>query len=217
MTGSALAYGVRVIAYALLLVLSLLQLGPWVSVRLAEARIDASSFGTVQFSFRGRARALYPAYVLTFLANAVLFAAVATLVFAAVQPVLAYAAGAASTDDTADRMAQFQGALYVVAAALLAYGVLASLVACWYTALLTRHIVGNTALGPLRFASSITGHGLLRLTLGNILILIATVGLGYPIAIHRSTRYLAETLFAYGALDPAGLAQSPRQDGGNAT
>ncbi len=59
MDGSALAYGARSVRYKVLLPFTLFQLLPWVRIRLAEQRINASRLGSAEFSFSGRARAVY--------------------------------------------------------------------------------------------------------------------------------------------------------------
>ncbi|MBC7801751.1 MAG: DUF898 family protein [Gemmatimonadaceae bacterium] len=209
MTGSALAYGAKAIGYYSLLLLSLFQLGPWVSVRLAEARINASSFGSAPFSFRGRARKLYWPYLLTLVGMVALFLITGGLVYAAAMASMPDAVRSGSAPADMDfYLEQMQGVIWLAILAYAAFGILATLLSCWYSALLTRHIVGNSALGDVRFASSVSGVTLLSLTLGNLLILLLTLGLGYPIVLHRNARYLAGTLFVYGGLDPAELAQS---------
>ncbi len=82
------------------------------------------------------------------------------------------------------------------------------MIGCWYRALFERHVVGRSTLGPLQFSSTMTGTGLLGLALGNLLILLFTLGLGYPIVLHRNAAFLARTLWFTGALDLAALAQS---------
>ena len=75
-------------------------------------------------------------------------------------------------------------------------------------ALFERHVVGNTSLGAVRFASSMRGRGLLGLVVGNLLIAVFTLGLGYPVILHRNTRFLVGTRWREGQVDPAGLLQS---------
>lgn len=91
MDGSMLAYGLRSVLYGAAVVLSLFQLAPWRSVRLAEARINASSLGNLRFRFQGRAGAVYLTYLLTLLgilALLVLIGAAAWTVVSAYLPAL---------------------------------------------------------------------------------------------------------------------------------
>ena len=86
MTGSALAYGVRSLLYTLLLPFTLFQLVPWMQLRLAERRINASRLGNAAFSFRGRARSVYLPFVATFIGMLLLFALVTAVVWGVIAP-----------------------------------------------------------------------------------------------------------------------------------
>ncbi len=77
MTGSMLAYGLRSVLYGILAGLTLFQLSPWRSMRLAEQRIKASSLGNMRFRFQGRARAVYGPFLLTLLGTLALLAVLA--------------------------------------------------------------------------------------------------------------------------------------------
>ena len=56
----------------------------------------------------------------------------------------------------------------------------ALLIQCFYLALVTRHVTGNTTLGSqLRFGSSITAGRLLGMMLGNLAIIVFTLGSGF--------------------------------------
>jgi len=84
-----------------------------------------------------------------------------------------------------------------------------TLIRCFYAAALARHIMGNTALGSqLRFGSNITAGRLLGLQLGNLAIIVFTLGLGAPIVLHRLMRFTADTLLVSGHVDPQLLSQS---------
>ena len=208
MSGTAWRYGVRVILYGLVCVLTLFQLTPWVQVRLAEQRINASRFGATPFHFEGRAGALYVPFLLTFLGLAAVGALIGVGVFGAV----GMAAENWGTDTEGPafdrRMALAQGMAGTVIFGAGLFIVVASVIGTFYRALLARHVMGRTTLGPLRFASSVTGLGLLGLIVGNALILLFTLGLGYPIVLHRDARFLARTLWVQGTLDPAVLGQA---------
>ena len=205
MTGSMLAYGVRSILYTILAGLTLFQLLPWSQIRLAERRINASNFGTAQFSFRGRAAEVYLPFLLTLIATVVLFAAIAGGVFAIVQSVLSD--GGIDADEVLQSVAS-PAVSYTILGGFLLFGILSTLVSCWYQAVFERHVVGNSALGGVRFASSMTGRGLFGLVAGNLLIALFTLGLGYPIILHRNATFLSQTLWMESVLDPVLLGQS---------
>lgn len=203
MTGSALAYGARAVLYSLLAVVTLFQLVPWLQVRLAERRIKASGFGDARFGFQGQARRLYPIYLATVLALLLLGLAIwcAILSFSSVDFASLMAGGGTDSEG-------FDEFVGLVVAGLLLFVAASALASCWYTAAFARHVADRATLGPLRFAAAVTGASLLGLTLGNMLILVATLGLGYPVVLHRNAAFLARTLRVDGAIDPAVLAQS---------
>lgn len=204
MRGSAFRYGASVLLYGLLCVLTLYQLWPWVTVRLAEQRINASSFGNESFRFKGKAGKLYGVFVLTFLG--IVFLTVA-MVMLFLRPILA-TIGAARMEGGGQDPAFAQHMLEMFALyAVLIVGIW--LISCSYLAHVVRHIVGNTTLGAqLRFGSGVTAKGLLGLMLGNLAIVVFTLGFGYPIALQRSLRYTAATLTVEGEIDPATILQN---------
>jgi uncharacterized membrane protein YjgN (DUF898 family) len=206
MQGSALRYGVRSFLYALMLPFTLFQLVPWTQVRLAERRINASRFGSAAFAFRGRAARLYLPYLATLVGTLLLFALIAGVLWADLAPSIVPLLGADSKDPRLIHTIEHAMLLGFVGAIL--FGIGSALMSCWYWALLGRHIIGNTTLGPLSLGSLVTGRGLLWLVLGNALISLFTLGFGLPIVVHRSARFLARTLLVTGTLDEAALRQS---------
>jgi uncharacterized membrane protein YjgN (DUF898 family) len=206
MAGSALAYGGRSFRYALLVPLTLFQLWPWMQIRLAEHRINASRLGSAAFGFSGRARAVYPSYLAIWLGGALLFAAVTAVVWLIIAPAITPVLGRNLKDPhLADAV---QRVMPVMIIGAIAFVVGAWLMGCWYTASFTRHLAGNTRLDTLEFSSIVTGRALLWLTVSNALIAVCTLGLGRPIVLHRSMRFLASNLLVSGNLDVAALHQT---------
>jgi uncharacterized membrane protein YjgN (DUF898 family) len=213
MQGSMLAYGVRALLYGFLAGITLFQMLPWIGVRLAERRINASSFGSARFAFHGRAKQLYGPFVLTFLATGLLLILPATPVglhVRSLMPALTEARRISGIDPKplADVMRKLE---WSAAAAVLAFLFGAGLLRCWYVACFERHVVGNSSLGPVHLISILTGRALFGLMLGNACIMLFTLGLGYPVTIHRTARLLGDTIWTKGVLDLATLTQSPLQ------
>jgi uncharacterized membrane protein YjgN (DUF898 family) len=218
MTGSMLAYGLRSVLYAVLAGLTLFQMLPWRSIRLAEQRINASSLGNLRFRFQGRARDVYGPFLLTLLGALALLALVAAGAWTvmqgylpAIQAAMARRGGAGPTP--ADLML-FQRLTWVAIGAFVLFSMGSALISQWYVALFERHVIGRTTLGPLRFSSTLTGRGMLWLSLVNAVVLLVTLGLGFPVVLQRTMRFLARNLWVSGALDlPAleqGTAPEPR-------
>ncbi|TKC85880.1 DUF898 domain-containing protein [Trinickia terrae] len=204
MSGSALRYGVMALLYGLLCVVTLGQMTPWTMMRLAERRINASSFGSERFHFEGRAGQLYLAFVGTFIAVIVLFGVLLAIFIKSL--------GALFTSELANGAGRHALSGHAVVALIAFYFLFlvgALLIQCFYAALVARHVTGNTTLGTqLRFASRVTGPRLLGLMLGNLALVFCTLGLAYPIALHRALRFTAEMVRVEGSIDPQALAQS---------
>jgi uncharacterized membrane protein YjgN (DUF898 family) len=205
MTGSALAYGARSLLYTLLLPFTLFQLVPWMEIRLAERRINASRLGSAAFGFQGRARSVYLPFVVTFIGTLLLFAVIAAVVWGAIVPWIAPFIGHGNDPRLA---AAIQRSVPVIIIGVIAFGVGSALIGCWYWALFMRHVVGNTKFDTLALHSTVTGRALLWLMVGNGLIVLCTLGLGLPFVLHRSMRFLARNLLIAGTLDVEALHQS---------
>jgi uncharacterized membrane protein YjgN (DUF898 family) len=205
MEGSMIKFGVRSLLYSFALVLTFFQLLPWVSLRLFERRINASSFGSVCFVAQGRAGALYGRFLLTSLAI-IAFATVAFGgLFAAERP-LFIMLRSQTTPAAAQAIAPLLGFYLMGTYLVVTLG--AALMSASYQAAFFRHVVGNTRLGDMAFASDVTAWDMLKLQIGNALLLLFTLGLGYPVVLHRTMRFYTTHLLATGMLDLAALKQT---------
>lgn len=85
----------------------------------------------------------------------------------------------------------------------------------WYRAARDRYLYARTLIGPdLAMRTTYTGGNLLRLYLVNFLILIFTLGLGYPIALHRVMKFYARHISICGTGDMTIITQSDTLPGG---
>jgi uncharacterized membrane protein YjgN (DUF898 family) len=82
------------------------------------------------------------------------------------------------------------------------------LTGAWFDAALVRQVLANLRYGDLRFATGITGRRLFRLRLGNLLIRIATLGLGQPFIVQRCARFVQAHVQVLGTLDVEALRQT---------
>ncbi|MDE2007842.1 MAG: DUF898 family protein [Rhodospirillales bacterium] len=218
MRGSAIRYGVRAFFYLLLSLLTFLQLTPWTTLRLIERRLNASGFGDLRFACAGRARRIYLPFLAQFVVFVVLEAIFAVLVFRYFRLSVPHVGPIIHVSDPTvappPRLpSPLPGGMLdmlpiVLVTGLFAIGIVVGLVRAFYLAALAREVAGNTCLGPLCFLSSIGGFAILRFILGNLAILIFTLGLGYPIVIHRAARLLARNLAVIGMIDPDTLRQN---------
>lgn len=78
----------------------------------------------------------------------------------------------------------------------------------WYRAAEYRYIAEHTQLQGVGFRATISGRELLRLTMGNWLLLITTLGFAYPFVLLRTAQALSIHLRMDGDFDYARISQS---------
>jgi uncharacterized membrane protein YjgN (DUF898 family) len=206
MQGSMLAYGLRSMLYFLLVAITFYQLAPWATLRLLERRINASAFGNLRFTSRGKPGQLYLRFVLTFAAivGLVLVIAAAEWAFGrgVINTLLQQAPGQPMDPHIARRL------VVVLLPAYLVFVLGAAIISASYAAAFSRHVAGHTTLAGLHFSSRVNAGTVLGLVLGNALILVLTLGLGVPFVIQRNARYFTTNLLAAGTLDFDTIGQS---------
>ncbi len=203
--GSMLAYGLRSLLYFALMVLTFYQMAPWAILRLYERRTNASFFGTQHFAASTRAGAVYLRFLFAFLGTILLAVVVFGLLFVIERPVIALITQAHDPQATQRAFSQLTPALLV---AYLVLGFGGALISAGFTAAYFRHITGHTRFGALQFSSRVSGMAVLGLTLGNVALLVFTLGFGMPIVIHRNLRFMAANLLGRGMPDLADIQAS---------
>jgi uncharacterized membrane protein YjgN (DUF898 family) len=71
----------------------------------------------------------------------------------------------------------------------------------WFLARKQRYYWEHTSFGAARFGSTVTGGRLLALNLGNALLLVLTLGFGWPWVVVRNARFACTYLALEGSLD----------------
>ena len=204
MQGSMIAYGVWSALYLLASFLTVFQLLPWTALRLYERRVNASFLGNQRFAARGRALAVY----LRFLGAFVGFFVLAVAVFGVLGFLERDSLVLLFTQDPSLVPIAMRAILLPLLLAYLVLAVGGALISCGYTAAFYRHATSHTTLGSLRFGSDVTAAGVLGLIVGNLVILLLTLGFGLPIIIQRNMRFTTSHLLATGSIDLASLLQS---------
>jgi uncharacterized membrane protein YjgN (DUF898 family) len=222
MTGSAWKYGVKAFLFTLLNLVTLNLATPWTTLRLAEDRFNNSYFGNAKASLQASAGPLYLSFILGFVFAVIGIALVAAVVglfgYSVVtandlMPVLQELGRASEAgvdpDVTKEQMDMLVG-LFLICAIVFYLGlVLVSVVAfAPYMAALFRAIANNLELAELRFASEVTAWNYINLWVGNVIIVLFTLGLGFPIAVHRSLKFFANRVTIIGELDVGRLQQT---------
>ena len=80
-----------------------------------------------------------------------------------------------------------------------------------YKAAELRYFADCTTFGDLQFRLDATVWSLITLTLGNIFIMLFTLGIGRPFVQRRLIRYVVQRLETNGTVDIAAIQQSQQQ------
>ena len=81
------------------------------------------------------------------------------------------------------------------------------LITFWYLARQQRHFYGHTTFGAARFDCTIRGRQLLWMMFSNFLLIVFTLGIGYPWAVIRNLRLQCHTVRLYGNVDLTSVHQ----------
>jgi uncharacterized membrane protein YjgN (DUF898 family) len=210
LVGSAWRYGASATFLTFLNACTGQLLTPVVSVNLARPRIANVRFGTLPFAFAGSAGDIYGRFVGYYFLNIFAWVVALVIVFVAIGGTVSELG--ISTDDIGDLLAHpdARTILIVVVIAIGAYilfGLLILPLRCWWQAYLFRYLVSHCRAGNVLFATAITTRQMWGFMVLNYLIVLLTLGLGWPWVMHRTLRLIARELWIYGAPDGATIAQ----------
>ena len=210
LAGSAWSFGALATALTFANGVTLQLMTPLVSVNLARPRIANAAIGTQRFEFAGSAGDIYGRYLGYYFLNILLWLVViglgmTALVFGGVRLGLDQA--------TVAKLLARPGftTLVVVLVALFVlstlFGLLILPLRCWWQAYLFRYLVARVRAGPVLFATAIGTRHMWSFMVVNYLIVVMTLGLGWPWVMHRTLRLIAQQLWIYGAPDGAAIRQ----------
>jgi uncharacterized membrane protein YjgN (DUF898 family) len=222
MTGSAWRYGVKAYLFALLSVITLNLAMPWTSMRLTEDRFNHSYFGNAKASLQAPAGPLYPTFILGFVLSIIGVVLLVAIGYFVVMPIihstdLAVIMAEMNAAEEAGRRPDLSGEqmtlFYTFLIALLFafyLGMAFIAIAAFapYMAAQFRQIANNLTIADVRFASQVTAMRYIGLWMGNLLWVVLTLGLGFPVAVHRTLKFFADRVELHGTLDTARLAQT---------
>lgn len=204
LTGSAMSYSLLYFGSFLLKGLTLGWSTPAMNTELQKRIVSNMHFGDTAFGFRGSAGPLYPAYGLSwfgvvFLGLAVL-AAAAALYWAAVLGLWR-------------NLERISDSRWVVSLLILATGALLVYIvylAAWsiYQAKEYRAFAAYTSFARARFELDARAPSLLGLWVGNLFIIVLTIGIFWPFVLQRNIRYFCDRLTVEGGVPVASIKQS---------
>lgn len=200
MRGSSLIYGLKGLALTALLPITLMQARPFASLRLLEHRLNRISLGDRPLVMTGcRAGKIYGRYFLGCLGTVVLSLVAATVL------------GFTMRDQFEMSGGQFRNPVLVSIVIVVFYLCVIALSAWLMSGFWARYWnrAGDCiAWGQVRIRISSTGGMFFQHRVVNFIAVLVTLGLAYPWALHRVTRYVSRSIELYGDLDLTRLGQT---------
>lgn len=178
---------------------------PWSMTSLWNERWDALSFGPHRFDSNASSDKIFLRFLLFYLVPGAIIIAVFVrnmMVALSAPPVPTYQLlpSLAAFDRTA--------VLIAVAAFYLVFFVIGGLIAIVYYAAYFREVVGKLSLGGLEFDFDARTWDWIKLYLGNIALVTATLGIGRIFLGYRNWAFFIRHMNAYGAINLDELTQS---------
>jgi len=212
MAGSAWRYGVIATFLVFANAMTGQLLTPVVSVNLARPRISNARVGTLPLAFAGSAGDIYGRFLGYYFLNIVGWLVAIGAAFAIVGGTVSQLG--VTEDDFLKLLTQptMRTILLIVAALVGLYVVFSLLILplrCWWQAYLFRYLVSHTRADNVLFATAITTWQMWGFLVLNYLIVVFTLGLGWPWVMHRTLRLISGQLWIYGAPDGGTIAQPP--------
>jgi uncharacterized membrane protein YjgN (DUF898 family) len=212
MAGSAWSYGGLATLLTFANAMTGRLLTPLVSVTLARPRLANAFVGTLRLDFAGRAGDIYGRYIGYYFLNIAAWVLVFTV--GVVVVTLGGQQFGLTSEDFLELFTSFS--LRTVLILVIGFFVLYTLfglmilpLRCWWQAYLLRYLVARTRAGDVLFASAVSTRQMWGFLVLNYLIVVVTLGLGWPWVMHRTLRLICRELWIYGAPDGAAVGQPP--------
>jgi len=173
---------------------------PWAMVSLWNQRWRAMSFGPMRFTCSADFSPLMKRYLLFYFSPFLAILAVVAFVFAA--------AFGLQVDGEFDPQNPPIGLMAAVGIAFLLFYLVLGFVWLAYYAKFFRIVVGEMTLGDLSFEFDAKTWDWIRLGLGDVALLVLTLGLGFVFLGYRHWKFFIAHMQAYGEVDVDGLTQS---------
>jgi uncharacterized membrane protein YjgN (DUF898 family) len=198
--GSAPLYAAKTILATLLSIVTLGLYVPWQRVKLWRYEADHMRAGDASFAFEGRGRDLLGAWLAAAGGLALALAAIGGLVAAAglFDPQRREALRETSTTPVL---------ILLIVVAIMVAPIVWGLLVVRFNAKWLSYMARGTRLERVRFDARIGTWRLVRLQLGNLFVLVLTVGLGWPFVAHRMLKFWSAHLRVSGVESLAHLTQ----------
>ena len=213
--GSAWRFGALYTGLTIANLLSAYLLLPVLQTQSARYQLRNARLGTAPVEFAGTPGDIYGRYIGYYFLNIAAWVGVSIVV--------AFAIGAyfseqiPSLEKFLEQLGQLElKAILLIALALLlgylVFSIMILPVRCWYEAFLLRYLVSRTRLSGMLFVTAVGTRQMWGYLVLNYLIILLTIGIGFPWVLHRTMRLITDQLWIYGAPD-ARLIQQKTDDG----
>jgi uncharacterized membrane protein YjgN (DUF898 family) len=179
---------------------------PWAMITLWNQRWSQMSYGPYQFEANASPSGLFGRWLLIYLAPVVFFAAIG--LFAQDLAVL-------GNPQTANP-ATVKSAVIAILAGFFGMYLVILLLSLSYYAAFFRHVAGATSVAGLNFEFTARTRDWLLLILGNVALVIVTLGIGLIFLPYRNWAFAVSHLHAHGDVDFEQLTQSQTRAPGEA-
>lgn len=200
MTTGGWAYGLGFLGRNLAMLMTGFLAAPWAESQNWNRRWQDARFGSLQFIAYAPAGPLFLRFLLTLIGIAAIYA------------VLLYSMVSTTGGLINAPIEQMQEhiALAVLGKAGLFIVLLVALwlINLWYRAFYWRHIVNHMVLDTVKLGFNATTADWLRFMLGNVALVVLTLGLGLIMLPYRTFAFTVRHMEAEGALSPEAIAQS---------
>jgi uncharacterized membrane protein YjgN (DUF898 family) len=212
MSGSAWTYGLRAVGYSLVITLTAGVATPWAQMRLIEQRFNNSYFGDAKASLQASSAPVYLGFLLGFAAFVILLVLFcAALWFGFDLGTLFMNLFGNHTDPGVPDTERVRASLMFLAVYLifiLGISVIGIFSFSWYAAAFFKAVAAGLRFDNLTFRSAMSAWDYFRFWIGNILIMVVTLGFGFPVVVNRGLRFFANRLEIIGEIDVDRLKQN---------
>jgi uncharacterized membrane protein YjgN (DUF898 family) len=207
LVGSSLSYSLLYFGATLLRGITLGWSTPAMNLNLQERMTGDMRFGSMPFRFKGRAGPLYGPYAVCWVISLfalIILAGILGFAFYGMHEV--FTTERTGTDTSRD----FMGLIMVIGLliGLLLFWIVYYVIWAFYVAREMSIFASYTTLDLARFQLDATGGSLIWLILGNILLMVFTLGIATPFAQQRLVRYFCNRLSVLGLVNVNEIMQS---------
>jgi uncharacterized membrane protein YjgN (DUF898 family) len=217
LAGSSMSYSLLYFGAQLLRMITLGWSTPAMDLNLQERMFGDMRFGKMPFRFRGTAGPLYGRYAICWFLAIVVFVIALVLIGTAIYAFFgtmleeifrAFDPGQTSKPPSQETIWKIVAIIYAGLAVLVGAWFLQSLVWALYTAREMNVFAAYTTIDKARFKFDATAPSLMWLWVGNLLLVIFTLGVAAPFAQQRLVRYLCDRVSVEGTVNVASVLQS---------